>query len=133
MSLVDRNRSREKGMTRALPNPLVHLELRTNNLPRACAFYTGLFGWRSETVHTRAGNYLMLELGNGFEGGVVEHETERPFWLPYVEVGDVAEATERARLLGASVLLSPREGPAGWRSVLSVPAGGEVALWQPKS
>jgi hypothetical protein len=36
-------------------------------------------------------------------------------------------------LLGASVVLSPREGPAGWRSVLAIPAGGEVALWQPKT
>jgi predicted enzyme related to lactoylglutathione lyase len=120
-------------MIRGLPNPLVHLELRTSNLPRACAFYTRLFDWRAETIHTDSGDYLMLALGDGLEGGVVEHETERPFWLPYVEVGDVTEATERARLLGASVLLPPREGPAGWRSVIAAPAGGAVALWQHKS
>jgi predicted enzyme related to lactoylglutathione lyase len=120
-------------MTREPPNPLVHLELRTANLPRACAFYTRLFDWRAETVHTGSGDYLMLGLGDRLEGGVVEHETDRPFWLPYVAVGDIAEATERARLLGASLLLSPREGPAGWRSVVAAPAGGEVALWQPKS
>jgi hypothetical protein len=30
------------------------------------------------------------------------------------------------------VLLEPREGPAGWRSVVSTPAGGEIAFWQPK-
>ncbi len=120
-------------MTRALPNPVVHLELRTGNLPRACAFYTRLFGWRAETVHTEAGDYVTLELGDRIEGGVVEHDTERRFWLPYVEVPDVAETTERARLLGASLLLPPREGPAGWRSVLVTPAGGEIALWQPKT
>jgi predicted enzyme related to lactoylglutathione lyase len=120
-------------MIRGLPNPLVHLELRTSNLPRACAFYTRLFDWRAETIHTDSGDYLMLALGDGLEGGVVEHETERPFWLPYVEVGDVTEATERARLLGASVLLPPREGPAGWRSVIAAPDGGAVALWQHKS
>jgi predicted enzyme related to lactoylglutathione lyase len=49
-----------------------------------------------------------------------------------VEVRDVPEATGRARRLGASVLLEPREGPAGWRSVVSAPAGGEIAFWQPK-
>ena len=32
----------------------------------------------------------------------------------------------------ASVLLEPREGPAGWRSILAAPAGAEIALWQPK-
>jgi len=114
-------------------NPLVHLELRTDNLPRACAFYTALFGWRAESVDAGAGRYLTLTLGDRIEGGVVEHDTERPFWLPYVEVADVVEATERARLLGAAVRLSSREGPAGWRSVLVAPSGGMLALWQPKS
>ena len=46
---------------------------------------------------------------------------------------EIAEATERARELGASVLLEPREGPAGWRSVVAAPAGGEMAFWQPKA
>jgi predicted enzyme related to lactoylglutathione lyase len=48
-------------------------------------------------------------------------------------VRDVAAGTERARWLGASVLLEPREGPAGWRSVVAAPAVGEIAFWQPKA
>jgi uncharacterized protein len=114
-------------------NPIVHLELRTGNLPRACDFYTRLFGWRAEKINVRCGSYLTLALGNGIEGGVVEHETEQPLWLPYVEVADLAEATDRARLLGASVPLEPREGPAGWRSIVATPAGAQIALWQPKA
>jgi predicted enzyme related to lactoylglutathione lyase len=57
---------------------------------------------------------------------------QHSLWLPYVEVADISETTERARLLGAAVLLEPREGPVGWRSVVAVPAGAEIALWQPK-
>jgi uncharacterized protein len=53
-------------------------------------------------------------------------------WLPYVEVDRIDAITDRARRLGASVLLEPREGPAGWRSVVATPAGGEIAFWQPK-
>jgi predicted enzyme related to lactoylglutathione lyase len=120
-------------MTSAFSNPVVHLELHTGNLPRACAFYTRLFGWPVERVDVGRGSYLALGLGDGIEGGVVERETERALWLPYVEVADVAEATNHARRLGASVLLEPREGPAGWRSVVSAPAGAEIALWQPKA
>jgi predicted enzyme related to lactoylglutathione lyase len=122
-----------QGMIQNVPNPVVHLELRTGNLASACAFYTRLLDWRVETIHTSSGDYLSLALGDGLEGGVVEHETLRPFWLPYVEVPDVAEATERAHRLGASICLPPREGPAGWRSVLAAPAGGMLALWQPKT
>jgi predicted enzyme related to lactoylglutathione lyase len=113
-------------------SPVVHLELHTANLPRACAFYTQLFGWRSETIHGSCGSYQALELGEGIEGGVVECETRRPLWLPYAEVADVTATTERARGLGASVLLEPREGPCGWRSVVAAAAGAEIALWQPK-
>ena len=56
---------------------------------------------------------------------------DRPLWLPYVEVDQVDEHTERARQLGVRVLLEPREGSAGWRSVASTAQGGEVAFWQP--
>ena len=82
-------------MRPASVNPIVHLELHTGNLSRAC-------------------------------------DTECSLWLPYVEVSDVAGATERACMLGASVLLEPREGPVGWRSVVEVPAGAAIAMWQPK-
>jgi predicted enzyme related to lactoylglutathione lyase len=119
-------------MTQVPANPLVHLELHTGDLPRACAFYAGLCGWRPERIDAGCGSYLALDLGAGIEGGVVECETRRPLWLPYVEVAEIAEVTERARLLGASVLLEPREGPAGWRSVVASPAGAEIAFWQPK-
>ena len=44
--------------------PVVHLELCTDNLPRACAFYTQLFGWSAETIHAEPGTYLALGLGD---------------------------------------------------------------------
>ena len=119
-------------MIEASANPVAYLELQTNDLPRACAFYTRLFGWRAETIRVGLQSYLTLDLGAGIEGGIVERDTDRPLWLPYVEVADVTETTEHACMLGASTVVTPREGPAGWRSVLATPAGAEIALWQPK-
>jgi predicted enzyme related to lactoylglutathione lyase len=114
-------------------NPVVHLELHTGDLPQARDLYAELCGWRPEWIETRAGSYLSLELADAFGGGIVECGTHRPLWLPYVEVCDIAEATNRAVKLGASVLLAPREGPAGWRSVVRTPCGGELAFWHPKA
>lgn len=113
-------------------NPVVHLELHTGDLRGACDFYARVCGWQAERVAAGGGSYLALEMGNGLGGGVVECETRHPLWLPYVEVPEISEATRQARELGAGVLLEPREGPAGWRSVVAVPAGGEVAFWQSK-
>ena len=79
-----------------------------------------------------AGSYLSLDLGGEVGGGIVECGTDRSIWLPYVEVDHVAASTERATRLGATVLLEPREGPTGWRSVVATPAGGQIAMWRPK-
>jgi catechol 2,3-dioxygenase-like lactoylglutathione lyase family enzyme len=76
-------------MTEAYEYPVVHLELRTGNLPRACAFYAELLGWGPGAGRHRGG------------------------FLPGASDGGL--------------------GPAGWRSVVASPAGGEIALWQPKS
>jgi predicted enzyme related to lactoylglutathione lyase len=114
-------------------HPVVHLELHTGDVAAASGFFAELCGWQPEQVRIRTGSYLALELGRGLSGGMVQCPTERPLWLPYIEVADIREMTDRARLCGASVLLCPREGSAGWRSVVATPTGGEIALWQSKS
>jgi predicted enzyme related to lactoylglutathione lyase len=112
---------------------VVHVELHTANLARACAFYTELFGWRPESVHLGDDSYLALRTGEGIEAGIVEEDEEAPWWLPYVEVTCINEARDRAAALGGAVLLEPREGPTGWRCVIAAPGGGRIALWGPKT
>jgi predicted enzyme related to lactoylglutathione lyase len=111
---------------------VVHLELHTGDLAQASAYYAALCGWQPERIDTAHGCYQALGLGGELGGGIVECDVARPQWLPYVRVERIGAATERACALGASVLLTPREGPAGWRSVVTSPAGGELAFWQPK-
>jgi len=118
-------------MSPTRPNPVVHLELHTGDRPAAGAFYSQLLRWRPERIDAGCHSYLALELGRDLDGGIVECGTRRALWLPYVEVERVEEVTERAAQLGATVLLEPREGPAGWRSVVASPTAGEIAFWQP--
>jgi predicted enzyme related to lactoylglutathione lyase len=114
------------------PRPLVHLELHTGDRDAASAFYARLLLWKPELLDTPCGAYLALALGGGVDGGIVECGVPRPLWLPYVEVDRIAEVTDAAERLGARVLLEPREGPAGWRSVVATPQAGEIAFWQGK-
>jgi predicted enzyme related to lactoylglutathione lyase len=111
--------------------PVVHLELHTRDRAAARSLYRELLGWRAATV--AGGAYLALDLGGDVGGGIVECGADRSTWLPYVEVDDIAAVTARAQQLGATVLLEPREGPAGWRCVVATPAGGEIAFWQGKA
>jgi predicted enzyme related to lactoylglutathione lyase len=109
--------------------PVVHLELHTRDLPQARELYAGLCGWPGERVTAGDATYLALELGT-LSGGIVACATARPVWVPYVEVRRVDEATDRARGLGATVLLEPRACANGWRSVVTSDHGGEMAFWQ---
>lgn len=111
---------------------IVHLELKTGNLGRACSFYGGLLGWRPERITAGGLSYLALELGEDLGGGVVEDERDSALWLPYVEVEDVRETTGEALARGAKPRLDVREGPGGWRSVVETPDGAEIAFWQRK-
>jgi predicted enzyme related to lactoylglutathione lyase len=120
-------------VTMSIRAPLVHLELHTNDLSSARDLYGELCGWTPERVDTRHGSYLALDIGRRLGGGIVESAAPRPMWLPYVQVGDISRATDRALAMGAALLLAPREGPAGWRSVVSSPVGGQLAFWQQKS
>ena len=113
-------------------HPIVHLELHTSDLAEARSLYAELLHWRPEQVDTGSGSYQALELGGGIGGGIVECGTLRSLWLPSVADDSVDHATARAAELGATVMVAPREGPAGWRSVISTPAGGEIAFWQQK-
>jgi uncharacterized protein len=111
---------------------IVHLELHTSDLAQARSLYAELLRWRPERVDTNSGSYLALEAGGRVGAGIVECGTQRALWLPYVGVDQIDHATARASELGATVLVEPREGPAGWRSVVATPAGGEIAFWQQK-
>ena len=79
---------------------------------------------RSSAAGARSGStpaapYLALELGGGFGGGIVECATRAPGVAALRRGRRVDEATDARARLGASVLLEPREGPAGWRSVVA--------------
>jgi predicted enzyme related to lactoylglutathione lyase len=119
-------------MSRDDRNAVVHLELRTSDLAASCRFLSEALGWRAENLRVGDESYVALDLGQLLNGGVAENDLGRDGWLPYVEVSDISRMTERARAAGASVILTPREGPVGWRSVLAMPTGSDIALWQPK-
>jgi predicted enzyme related to lactoylglutathione lyase len=124
--------SQSQEMHPARVNRVIHLELHTRELAHARALYGELLGWQAEQICRREGSYVALELGSSLSGGMVQCPTGRALWLPYVEVSDVRDTLDRARGLGAAVLLEPREGPGGWRSVVSTSCGGELAFWQAK-
>ena len=119
-----------------MPNPFVHVELQTRNLPKAKEFYARLFDWKLQDLPMQGGSYTMIEVGDGTGGGMIASPDPDapPSWVAYVGVDDVRAMTEKARQLGATICLDVTEvGEFGWMSVFTDPTGATLALWQPKN
>lgn len=120
-----------------MPNPFVHVELQTRDLPKAKDFYARLFDWKLQDLPMQqGGSYTMIEVGDGTGGGMLASPDPNapPAWQAYVGVDDIRAMTDKARQLGAAICLDVTEvGEFGWMSVFTDPTGATLALWQPKN
>jgi predicted enzyme related to lactoylglutathione lyase len=118
-----------------MANPFVHIELNTTDLPKAKEFYGKLFDWNLEDMSMGAhGTYTMIKPGSGPGGGMMTHPVPGApsMWLAYVQVDDIKASTEKARSLGAKVMVESQEIPnVGWFSIFLDPTGAAMALFKP--
>ena len=116
-------------------NPFVHVELNTTDTERAKTFYGKLFDWKLEDVPIGPMTYTMINVGGGTGGGIMKQPIPGApsAWLPYVDVDDIKEATQRAKSLGATIMKDVTEVMGmGWLSIFVDPTGAMLGLWQPK-
>lgn len=116
-------------------NPFVHVELNTTDTERAKTFYGKLFDWKLEDVPIGPMTYTMINVGGGTGGGMMKQPIPgaQSAWLPYVDVDDIKEATQRAKSLGATIMKDVTEvKDMGWLSIFVDPTGAMLGLWQPK-
>lgn len=120
-----------------MANPFVHIELQTNDLPKAKEFYATLFDWQLEDLAMQAGgDYTIIKVGEGTGGGMMTCPIPGvpPHWLAYVEVDNIVASTEKAKSLGATIAQDTMDiGEHGWISIIIDPAGAVLGLWQGKT
>jgi predicted enzyme related to lactoylglutathione lyase len=116
-----------------MANPFVHVELNASDLDKAKTFYGRLFDWNLDDVPMATGPYTMIGVGDeGTGGGMLTHPMPgaQSAWIPYVAVDDVADATLRAKSLGATIVRDVTEIPDyGSFSIVQDPTGGVLGLW----
>ncbi len=120
-----------------MPNPFVHVELSTTNVPKAKAFYSKLFKWKLTDLPmaTPGGAYTMIEVGDGTGGGMMKQlcPGAPSAWMPYVLVKDINAATKKAKKLRAKIMKDVTEVDGmGWLSIIVDPTGAVLGLWEPK-
>jgi predicted enzyme related to lactoylglutathione lyase len=113
------------------------VDLATNDLEGAKAFFGGLFGWDAQVSEDpAAGGYTMFSLnGDEVAGGMSLMAPEQPtVWTTYVSVDDIDKTAEAVALGGGSVLMAPMDVmDVGRTGVFADPSGAVFAGWQPRA
>ncbi|MGD2068880.1 MAG: VOC family protein [Gemmatimonadota bacterium] len=113
-------------------------ELMTTDPEAAGQFYPAVVGWelqRWQEVPEGQPPYWMFSAGGAPVAGLMELPGDAagapPNWMGYIGTDDVDATTERARELGASVHVGPRDIPSTGRfSVVSDPQGAIIAFYR---
>ena len=116
-------------------NPFVHVELATNDVPKAKSFYQGLFDWKLEDMPMPDMTYTIIKVGQGTGGGMLKSPMPGlpAMWVPYILVSDVKAATAKAKSLGGKIMRDITEVPnMGSFSIITDPTGAMFGMWQAK-
>jgi predicted enzyme related to lactoylglutathione lyase len=108
-------------------------ELIVHDVPRARAFYEGLFGWSSQVSDMPSGPYTVFRLGEVPVAGLMAIAPEwgdaPPSWGVYVAVDDCDAAVARATAAGGALVAGPMEVPGVGRfAILADPAKAVFAV-----
>lgn len=112
-------------------------DLSTADPARAKDFYTQLFGWKISPSEHDASGYLHIATGETYIGGIPpadqRNQQAPPHWMLYFLVSDCAASADKAKTLGASILMPATQIPnVGTMAILGDPQGAVFALFQTK-
>ena len=116
------------------PGTLSWNELVTRDIDTAKKFYGEVLDWEGDTSEAGPTTYTEWKLGGRSIGGMLQMNDEWPaeipaHWMAYFAVDDCDKATEKAKELGATVRVEPRDIPdVGRFAVLVDPYGAQFSV-----
>lgn len=120
------------------PGALTWTELATNDTAAAKTFYTSLFGWKEKTSDTAGMTYTEFSVGDTVGAGMMAMNDQMksmnvpPNWLVYFQTADVDATANKAKTLGANLIVPPMDIPnVGRFSVIGDPQGAVFAIYKP--
>ncbi len=108
-------------------------ELMTKDTSAARQFYSDIFGWHFEEMPMEGMKYTVVKVGEKAVAGIMEIPNEAgemcPNWGVYITVDDVDTTAAKARQLGATIFVEPRDIPGVGRfCVFQDPQGAVISV-----
>jgi predicted enzyme related to lactoylglutathione lyase len=101
---------------------------------QAQAFYTQLFGWKTEVFKPGEADYTMISSGGQNHGGFAKamEGAPPPHWLSHIRVERLDDTIEKATRAGGRVVAGPFEmGEVGRIAIIADPQGAYVSAYEP--
>ena len=117
------------------PGGLTWEDLRSPDPDTARAFYTALFGYRTEPLEMASADYTTFSLADeraplGGMGGMMGADGQPAHWLVYFGVADTDAAAAAAEATAGSVRAPAFDTPFGRMAVLADPGGATFCVIQ---
>ncbi len=115
------------------PGTLIWNELLTDNGEAAYAFYGDVLGLTTEVSDMGGNPYTLFKAGGEMVAGSMPPPVEGILnhWHVYFAVEAMDAALDKARQLGAKVVMGPMPTPIGPMATLSDPQGAIFSLFEP--
>ena len=103
----------------------------TTDIEAAKQFYTGIFGWETESVPMQDGEYTVVKVDGEVVGGIMSMPPDcgsmPPSWDVYVTVNDVDAVVSKVGNLGGKILRPAADIPdIGRFCVIQDPQGAVI-------
>lgn len=113
---------------------LSHIEFPADDVERAKAFYSNVFGWSFEAMDGREDYFLYTAGPGGLGGGIGVRGKNAPAAVRnYIGVDDVDSAVARATVSGGAVVVPKTDIGFGWYAAITDTEGNEIGLYKSSS
>src|SRR2546430_178626 len=110
---------------------IVHFEIPATDPEALTKFYTTLFGWKVEKAPLPGWDYWVCRTGDGpgIDGAIMKRVDPGQSVTNYLNVADITPALEKAKGLGAKVIVPRTPVPGmGWFAMAHDPQGNPFGL-----
>jgi hypothetical protein len=124
---------------------VVHFEIPADDPEKLVGFYRDLFDWKVDKMPGDTMEYWMVSTvptddkgmptePGGINGGLYRRQAPQQQPINYINVESVDQYVQKAKGLGASVIVEKMPVPGmGWFAQLLDPQGNAFAIWQEDS
>jgi uncharacterized protein len=109
------------------------VDLSTEDVAKAVAFFSELFGWDCQDMGEEAGHYHLCTKNGEQVAGIGPLMSPGPaHWTTYVNVESADATTAKVEASKGGVLMGPMDVmEAGRMAIFADPSGAAIGIWQP--